>query len=128
MEAGFWESFFRDLTGPGRLRLVLQPLMAVVIGMQQGRSDRQAGLAPFVLRLVGMRGRWALLAESVRELVLPLSLAVVVDGVLQVVTAGRLRLLEALVAGGVLVYVPYAVARALTNRLGALRGRRAREV
>jgi len=39
----FLEELPRRLTGPGRCRFVLQPLVAILLGVRVGRGDTRAG-------------------------------------------------------------------------------------
>src|SRR5258705_9881389 len=51
----FSRRFFGDLgarlSGPGRLRFVLQPLVATLLGARSGLKDARAGLPPFLYAL-----------------------------------------------------------------------------
>jgi hypothetical protein len=123
-EPGFWSSLARDLTGPGmfggsfQVRLILQPLAAVVLGIRFGIKDAKAGGAPFFLALAREKGgRGSLLGKAARDAILPLVLAVVIDSILQHMINGRIRPLAALVVGGLLVFLPFLIVRALANRL-----------
>jgi hypothetical protein len=62
--------------------------------------------------------------HSLWDAAIPLAIALIVDGILQYLTLGRVRPLAALVVGGLLVWLPFAVARALSNRVQTRRGRR----
>jgi hypothetical protein len=50
---GFFESIGRDLSGPGmfggkvQIRLILQPLIAIILGLRFGVRDAKAGKQPF---------------------------------------------------------------------------------
>jgi hypothetical protein len=48
----FTDQFFQDmmarLSGPGRFRFVLQPLVAILLGARDGKKDARAGEAPFL--------------------------------------------------------------------------------
>ena len=115
---GFWETLARSLTGPGRLRLILQPALAMVLGVRLGLADAKRAERPFVLRLLTARAeRGALFKESLARVVVPFCLAVAIDAALQLWTLGRIRPLAALVVGALLVWLPFLAARALTNRL-----------
>ncbi len=114
----FWDGIIRDLSGAGRFRLILQPLMAMFVGLKLGIGDAKAGHAPFLLRLfTTSHGRWELLKQSLSDLAIPLIVAFVVDAILQKITLGYFRPLAAVVVGGILVWIPYTVARAVSNRI-----------
>ena len=54
---------------------------------------------------------------AAKKLLLPFSIAIVLDGVLQYLTLGHVRVLAALVMGIVLIWIPFSIARSLTNRI-----------
>src|ERR1044071_6189262 len=61
----FSRAFFEDipsrLTGPGRFRFVLQPLVAVVFGIRSGLADRRAERPPYLYGVLFHRElRWEL--------------------------------------------------------------------
>ena len=118
MEVGFFETIARDLSGKGQFRLILQPLAALILGVRIGIADAHAGKAPFLHRLITHRHqRWTIFKESLSDAVLPLVVALVMDSVLQFITFGRIRPVAALVVGALLVWLPFVVTRALTNRI-----------
>jgi hypothetical protein len=117
MALGFFETIARDLTGRGQFRLILQPVAALILGIRLGIADAKAGKGPFLLRLVSEpHGRWILFKESLSDAVLPLTVALVIDAVLQSLMLRHVRPLVAVLVGGLLVWLPFAIARALSNR------------
>ena len=58
MEAGFFETIARDLSGKGQFRLILQPLAALILGVRFGIADANAGHPPFVHLMVGALLVW----------------------------------------------------------------------
>ena len=120
---GFFESIARDLSGPGmfggkfQIRLVLQPLIAIVLGLRLGVRDAKAGKPPFFQALAhGEGGRGVLLKEAARDALMPLIVAVLVDSILQQIINHRIRPFAALIVGGILVFLPFLIVRALANR------------
>jgi hypothetical protein len=117
-DVGFWEGILEVATGRGQLRLILQPLVATVVGLRLGITDVKLGKDPFLLRLAfKTKNRRALLKEAAQKLVLPFALAILIDGVLQYLTLGYVRPFAALFMGIVLIWIPYALARSIGNRL-----------
>jgi hypothetical protein len=106
------------LNGPGTLRFVIQPLVALLLGMRDGRGDALAGRPPYGWALVFYSGHRR---ESARQGALsiakPFVIALVVDAVLSYLTQGAVHPGETLVVACLLVALPYVVARAGTNRL-----------
>src|SRR5437868_13311387 len=115
MEAGSFETLARDLCGKGQFRLILQPLAALTVGVGLGIADANAGTPPFLHRLATHRNqRWTIVKESLADAVFPLMVALVMDGILQHITFGRIRPLAALLVGALLVWLPFVSTRALT--------------
>lgn len=124
-DIGFWEGIVRSLSGRGQFRLILQPTVALVLGVRLGIADGQNGRAPFLFRLLtGKQGRWSLFKHSLWDAAIPLTIACALDGVLQYLTLGRVRPLAALVVGALLVWIPFAISRALANRMWTRRRQR----
>ncbi len=119
----FLEDLPKRLTGPGRFRFVLQPLVAILLGIRSGIADRRAGRPPYLLGLVTDRQRRGELAQDGLATVANLLLmGVLLDAVFQWVILGVSHPGAALVVGPVLIATPYAVARALANRAARLSG------
>src|SRR5207249_10417662 len=49
----FLDELPQRFTGPGRLRFVLQPLVAIFLGWRGGLGDARAGRPPYLYGLVG---------------------------------------------------------------------------
>jgi len=128
----FSRAFFEDLpgrvTGPGRFRFLLQPVTAVALGIAAGRADARSGRPPYLLALARRHElRAGLVRDALRGIVNLLLMGVLVDSVCQWLILGASYPGAALVVGPVLITVPYALARALSNRAAtALDRRRAR--
>lgn len=113
----FLEDLPKRLTGPGRFRFVLQPLIATLLGMRSGVADARVGRPPYLLGLATDRQRRGELARDGLATVANLLLmGVLLDAVFQWVILGVSHPGAALVVGPVLIATPYAVARALANR------------
>jgi hypothetical protein len=117
----FLEDLPKRLTGPGRFRFVLQPLLAILLGVRSGVADARAGRPPYILGLATDRQRRGELARegfgTVANLVL---MGILLDSVFQWVILGASYPGPALVVGPVLIATPYVVARALSNRAARL--------
>lgn len=121
----FFEELPQRLTGPGRFRFVLQPLIAIVLGWRSGLGDARAGQPAYLVGLlVGGVDRRELLRSglaAVRDLV---AIAIVLDAVSQLLIYRQVHPGAALIVGPVLISIPYAVARALANRVARFARRR----
>ena len=120
----FLEDIPKRLTGPGRFRFVLQPLIATLLGIRNGLGDARAGRPPYLYGLLFQRGLRGELVRTGFETVVNLVLmGILLDAIFQWVILGVSHPGAALVVGPVLIGGPYALARALSNRLARLRGR-----
>jgi len=113
----FVDDMFARLHGPGRLRFIFQPTVAIVLGARDGVKDARAGNPPFLWGLVfHSADRPDLLRSalaSVRDLV---AVAILLDVASQFLIFRRVNPFAALLLGPVLLGLPYASSRALTNR------------
>ena len=120
------ETFFSDLlarlSGPGRLRFLLQPLMAILLGVRGGVRDARAGLPPFLWALLfhaeHRKDMWREAIAAVRDLI---AVAILLDLVAQALIFHELRPGAALLIGPPLILVPYALSRALANLIARRR-------
>jgi len=129
----FTRAFFEDmvarLSGAGRFRFVLQPAVALVVGARDGLKDAQQGLPPFLLALSSRAIRkYDLLQSAFRSVRDLISIAIILDLISQFLIFGRIHPAAALLLGPLLIAVPYAVSRALANRLSPRRNRQARVI
>ena len=114
----FFEDLPRRLTGPGRMRFVFQPLVAILLGIRAGRGDAKAGRPPYFLAVIAHpQHRRQMLGETARELVNVVLIGVLLDAVSQWLILGVAHPGAALVVGPVLIGLPYALARAISNRV-----------
>ncbi|HTO91688.1 MAG TPA: hypothetical protein VMJ70_11215 [Candidatus Sulfotelmatobacter sp.] len=118
------------LTGPMNFRFILQPVLAILMGIRDGRHDSKAGTPPFLFEVfTDPAHRKRNLVGALKSLLVPIAIGTVLDGVAQYLifrdVPGRTLVvhpLAALVVGTTVIGIPYALARSLTNRL--LRSRR----
>jgi hypothetical protein len=118
----FADDMLARLHGPGRLRFIFQPTVAIVIGARDGMKDARIGKPPFLWGLVfHPADRPGLLRSalvSVRDLV---AVAILLDVASQLLIFRMVHPGAALILGPVLIALPYASSRALTNRLARRR-------
>ena len=106
------------LSGPGNLRFVVQPLIAILLAIRDGRNDAKSGTPAYLAELVSGSGpRGATLKVSMKATLIPFSVAVILDSILQIVIFDVWRLQWALVVGLFLVGLPYVVVRSISNSL-----------
>jgi hypothetical protein len=117
-DVGFWQGIVDTAHGRGQLRFIIQPVIALILGARLAVADAKAGKEPFFLRLLtGKHHRMELAKEALTDVLIPFGIAVVLDGVLQYLALGRVRPMAAVVVGATLIFVPFVLARSLTNRI-----------
>jgi hypothetical protein len=122
----FIERLLSMIDGPAALRFVVQPAVAVLLGVHAGLLDARAEREPYVLRLVTGQARGAALREGAKQVLVPFVIAIVLDITVSALLFGRVFPLASLLIGGFLVGLPYALARGLSNRLSRRLTRRPR--
>jgi hypothetical protein len=121
----FLEDIPRRLAGPGRFRFVLQPLIAILLGIRSGLADTRAGRPPYLYGVLFHRGlRGDLVKTGFETVVNLLLMGILLDAVFQWVILGVSHPGAALVVGPVLIGLPYSLARTLSNHLALRRTRR----
>jgi len=104
--------------GAGHLRFIVQPLVAILLGIRDGREDARLGRPPYIWGLVRQReSRRERLKAGLEAASKPLVLAVVFDLILQFAALRTVHIVWALVVGTFLVAIPYMLARAASNRV-----------
>jgi hypothetical protein len=122
---GLFEGIWRDLTGRGmfggkfQIRLIAQPVIALLLGTRFGIRDAKQGKEdPFFMSLVrGKHDRWPILKQGLRDAIVPLCVAFILDSILQRMILGHIRLLGAVVVGALLVFLPFMIGRGLSHRI-----------
>jgi len=113
----FLEDIPKRLTGPGRFRFILQPLVATILGIRSGRVDARAGRPPYLKALITDREhRGEMARDGFRSIVNLLLMGILFDSIFQWMILGQSYPGAALLVGPVLITTPYAIARALANR------------
>lgn len=114
----FLEDLPKRLTGPGRFRFILQPGVAIFLGIRAGIADAQARRVPYILGILFDRqGRRALLKEAFEQLAVLIGMSILLDAVSQLLILHEVFPGPALIVGPVLIATPYSLTRAVTNRI-----------
>ena len=104
--------------GPLHFRLILQPLVAIIIGIRDGNLDVIKGNPPFLFSLFRTPSRGTLRwKDQFKSVLTPLFVGVLLDIAVQHSLFYRIRIVGALIAGAILIGLPYSLSRGLTNRL-----------
>ena len=114
----FIEDIPKRLAGPGRFRFIIQPLVAIILGIRNGLADARAGRPPYLAGVLFHRDlRKELMQTGFATIVNRVLMGILLDSVCQWLILGRSYPGAALVVGPVLIVGPYGVARSLSNRL-----------
>jgi len=114
----FFEELPQRFSGPGRFRFILQPLIAALLGWRGGVSDARLGRSPYIYGMfMDEKNRRELMRSGMNAVRHLVAMGIILDAVAQLLIYSQVHPGAALVVGPVLICIPYAVARALTNRV-----------
>ena len=114
----FWTDFIDRFDGPLHFRLFVQPLMAILFAIRDGRRDAREGRGAYIWKLVYKpEHRRDLVLSGVRSTSKVFVLAFALDVVYQFVEWHGLQPLQALMTAVVLAVIPYAILRGPVNRI-----------
>jgi hypothetical protein len=117
----FLEELPRRFSGPGRFRFILQPVLAILLGVRGGLADARAGKPPYVFGLLFAAGRRKeLLGSGAAAIATLLAMGIILDIFFQFVLYRAVHPGAALVIGPILICTPYSLSRALTTRLAGI--------
>ena len=117
----FLDELPQRLTGPGRFRFILQPVLAIILGIRGGLTDAGAGRPAYIYGLLfsgAHRGEYA--RGGLSDIRILVAMGIVLDAVSQLLIYHQVHPVAAMVVGPVLICLPYSAARALTNRVARL--------
>jgi hypothetical protein len=131
ISAGVWQRFFYDLIkrpdGPMRFRFILQPTMAAIAAVRDGRADAVAGYAPFLWTIIRKpEERTARLREALNATARIILLGVVMDVIYQRLVLKTFYPAEAAVIALVLAFIPYVIIRGVILRVARASAARVR--
>jgi hypothetical protein len=105
------------LSGPGAMRVIVQPAVAVVLGILHGLRDHRMGRRPYWAEFIHATGeeRWQCLRQAVHDIRIPLTIAVLASVTFQYLIRSRIVLGYAFLFALIFVALPYFLARGLAN-------------
>jgi hypothetical protein len=114
----FLADFIGRFDGPLHLRLIAQPLMALLFAVRDGRRDAREGRGAYLWTfLTDPAQRRYLLASGWKGISTVFVLACSLDVVYQLMEWRALKPLQALLTAAVLAVIPYSLLRGPVNRL-----------
>lgn len=116
--ARFMENFVGRVQGPMHFRMVLQPLMAILFAVRDGRKDAHEGKPPYGWALFTNAGhRREMLRQGWKSVGKIFILALVLDAIYQYIELKWFYPGEAVLVAFMLALVPYLLLRGPINRL-----------
>lgn len=110
------------IEGPMWIRIIIQPLVSLILGLRAGVRDAREHRPPFGWSLWSDRAhRGALLKQAWRDIARLFAFAVIIDLIYQLFFLRPLHPLQALLVASVLALLPYALVRGPTNRITKIR-------
>jgi hypothetical protein len=122
--------FVHDLmaraSGPMHLRLILQPIMALLFAARAGFRDAKTGRPPYFWGMFGSRReRRELMREGWQDVGKVFLIALVLDVIYQLIAVRWVYPVESLTVAVALAFIPYVLSRGIFTRLARLGSRRA---
>lgn len=123
-----FEAFVNEITarlnGPLGFRFIIQPIIAILLGIIDGIKDARSGLPPYLIYLLfhpEIRG--ALLKSAGVSAVKPIIIGIITDAIAQYLIFNTVRPVEAVFLGTMIIAIPYVLSRGLTNRIVSFKGK-----
>ena len=114
----FWHDLVERSDAPMRFRFVLQPLMAAIAAIHDGREDARAGRSPYFMTVLrNPQERVGRLREGLNATARILLLGLVMDAIYQVMEFDRFYPVEAVIIALLLAFSPYVVLRGVVLRI-----------
>ena len=121
----FWHHLIERPDGPMRFRFVLQPVMAAIAAIHDGRSDARLGRTPYLMTVLrNPQERIGRLRDGLNATARIILLGLTMDIIYQAVVLRTFYPDEALVVALLLAFVPYLIIRELVVRIARMRIRR----
>ena len=115
-----WHNLVERPSGPMSFRFILQPLMAAIAAIRDGRRDARAGRSPYFWTVLSKpRGAHRRLREGLNATARIILLGLVMDVIYQLIVLKRFYPVEAVIIAVVLAFVPYVVLRGIVTRVAA---------
>jgi hypothetical protein len=118
-----WRQLLDRPSGPLKFRFILQPAMAILAAIHDGRQDARTGRLPYLQAVMNHPlERVGRLREGLTATARIILLGLVMDMIYQVLEFGRFYPDEAVIIAVLLAFVPYLLIRGPVARI-ARRGR-----
>jgi hypothetical protein len=113
-----WDNVIARPSGSLGLRFLLQPAMSIIIALRDGIKDARTGRSPYLWTVLSDPDkRGARLREGLAATGKILLLAILLDGVYQLIEFKMIYPLEALIVAVLLALIPYLLLRGPVARI-----------
>ncbi len=114
----FLENMVARVSGPMKLRLILQPTMATIFAIRSGMKDAREGRPPFLWTvLTDPSSRDDLIRDGWKSVGKVFILALALDIVYQIVVSHFVYPFEVVITAFLLAILPYVFVRGLSTRI-----------
>ena len=116
--ARLWYDLVERPTGPMRFRFILQPVMATIAAVRDGRADALAGRTPYFATVVSNKHeRAGRLREGLNATARIIVLGLVMDLIYQTLVLQTFYPNEAVIIALLLAFIPYLIIRGIALRV-----------
>jgi hypothetical protein len=113
-----WHQLIERTDAPMRFRFILQPLMAAIAAILDGRKDARTGRSPYFWTMMGdPRERVGRLQEGLNATARIILLGLVMDAIYQIIVLKRFYPAEAVIVALLFAFVPYVIIRGPAARI-----------
>jgi len=106
------------VSGPMKLRLIIQPLMGIIFAVRSGLKDAKDGRPPYFWAIfTDPQNRREMLRDGWKSVGRIFILAIIIDAIYQIIELRWFYPLEALTVAIVLAIIPYLLIRGPVNRI-----------
>jgi hypothetical protein len=113
-----WEQLMGRLSGPMKLRFILQPASAVFLAVRAGLKDVREGRPPYLWACItDSRHRREHLRRGWRDIGKVFVIAVLLDCLYQIFVLREFHPPQALIVASTLALMPYVILRGPVNRI-----------
>lgn len=114
----FLDDLAARIAGPMSFRFIIQPLVAVILGIRDGRLDAKAGTPPFIYNVIFKKEHYrSQFRNALHSLLTPVIVGTVLDAIAQYLIFKHIRPLPALLVGTFIMGFPYSLSRGISNRI-----------
>jgi hypothetical protein len=107
-----------NITGPLSFRFILQPAVAFILGIRDGRLDTKLKKHPFIYEIItNPMNRQPTIKNALRSILISVIIGIITDMIAQHLIFNQVRILPAVVVGCLVISLPYGIARGVTNRI-----------